>query len=47
MAEALAMEVEAVFCSNRMLELGFDKSLGSVLLYIGNPLALYIAGNRT
>ena len=43
---ALAMK-EAVFCSNTMLELGFDKSFGSVPLHIDNTSALYIAGNRT
>ena len=38
---------EAVFCSNMMLELGFDKSFGSVPLYIDNTSALHVAGNRT
>ena len=33
---ALAMKEEAVFCSNMMLELGFDKRFGSVPLYIDN-----------
>ena len=42
----LAMK-EAVFCSNMMLELGFDKSFGSVPLYIDNTSALHVAGNRT
>ena len=44
---ALVMEEEVVFCSNMMLELGFDKSFGSVPLYIDNTSALHIAGNRT
>ena len=43
---ALAMK-EAVFCSNTMLGLGFDKSFGSVPLHIDNTSALYIAGTRT
>ena len=45
-AAALAMK-EAVFFSNMMLELGFDKSFGSVPLDIDSTSALYIAGNRT
>ena len=45
-AAALAMK-EAVFCSNIMLELGFDKRFGSVPLYIDNTSALHVAGNRT
>ena len=36
---ALAMKEEAVFCSNMMLEVGFDKSFGSVPLYIDNTSA--------
>ena len=36
---ALAKKEEAVFCSNMMLELGFDKSFGSVPLYIDNTSA--------
>ena len=36
---ALAMKGEAAFCSNMMLELDFDKSFGSVPLYIDNTLA--------
>ena len=44
---ALSMKGEAVFCSDMMLELGFDKSFGSVPLYIDNMSALDIAGNRT
>ena len=42
-AAALAMK-EAVFCSNLTLELGFDKSFGSVPLYIDNTSALHVAG---
>ena len=44
---ALAMKEEAVFCSNMMLELGFDKSFGSVPLFIDSTSALHIAGDRT
>ena len=44
-AAALAIK-EAVFCSNMMLELGFDKSFGSVPLFIYNTSALHVAGNR-
>ena len=36
---AMAMKEEAVFCSNMMLELGFDKSFGSVPLYIDDTSA--------
>ena len=46
-AAALAIKDEAVFCSNTMSGLGFDKSFGSVPLYIDNTLALHVAGNRT
>ena len=46
MAEALAMK-EAVFCSNMMLELGFDESFDSVPLYIDITSVLYATGNRT
>ena len=46
MTAALAME-QAVFCSNMMLELGFDKSFVSVPMYIDNTSALHVAGNRT
>ena len=35
----LAMKEEAVFCSNMMLELGLDKSFGSVPLYIDDTSA--------
>ena len=45
-AAALAMK-EAVSCSNMILELGFDKSFGSVPLYIDNTSTLDVAGNRT
>ena len=37
---------EAMFCSNMMLELGFDESFGSVSLYIGNTSVLHVTGNR-
>ena len=37
---------KAAFCSNMMLELGFDESFGSVPLYIDNTSALHVAGNR-
>ena len=43
-AAALTMKEEAVFCSNMMSELGFDKSFGSVPLHIDSTSALYIAG---
>ena len=46
LAAALKMK-EAVFCSNMMLELGFDGSYGSVPLCIDNTSALYVAGNHT
>ena len=46
MAVVLTMK-EAVFCSNMMLELGFDKSLGSVPLHIDSTSPLHIANNRT
>ena len=36
-----------VFCSNMMLELGFDESFDSVPLHIDNTSALHVAGNRT
>ena len=45
-AAALAMK-EAVFCSNMMLELGFDESFGSVPLYIDTTSVLHVASNRT
>ena len=44
---ALTMKEEAVFCSNMMLELGFDKSFGRVLLFIDDTSALHIVGSRT
>ena len=37
----------AAFCSSMMLEMGFDESFGSVLLYIDNMSPLHVAGNRT
>ena len=43
---ALTMK-EAVFCSNMMLELGFEEGFGSVPRYIDNTSALHVAGNRT
>ena len=46
-AAALAMEDEAVFCSNTMSGPGFGESFGSVPLHIDNTSALYITGNRT
>ena len=45
-AAALTMK-EVVFCSNTMLELGFNESVGSVPLYIDNASALHAVGNRT
>ena len=42
---ALTM-TEAVFCSNMILELGFDESFGSMPPYIDNTSALHVAGNR-
>ena len=42
---ALTMK-KAVFCSKRMLELGFDESFGSVPLNIDDTSVLHIAGNR-
>ena len=45
-AAALTMKEGTVFFFNMMLELGFDKSFGSVPLFI-NYTALHIAGNRT
>ena len=45
-AAALAMK-EAAFCSNMMLDLGFEESFSSVPLYIDNTSALHVAGNRT
>ena len=44
MVAALTMK-EAVFCSNMMLELGFDKSFGSVPFYTDNTSALHVTGN--
>ena len=45
-AAALTMR-EAMFCSNMMLELGFDEGFGNVPLYIDNTSALHVAGNHT
>ena len=45
-AAALIMKGSA-FCSNMVLELGFDESFGSVPQYIDNMSALHVAGNRT
>ena len=44
---ALIMKGEEIFCSNMMLEMGFNESFGSVPLYIDNTSALHVAGNRT
>ena len=46
MVAALTID-EAAFCSNMMLELGFDGSFGGVPSCIDNTLALHVAGNRT
>ena len=46
MAAALAMK-EAVFCSNRMKELGFGTHFDSVPVYIDNISTLHVAGSRT
>ena len=43
---ALTMK-ETLFCSNVMLELGFDERFGSVSLYIDNTSVLHVAGSRT
>ena len=43
---ALAM-IEAVFCSNMMLELGFKEGFGSVPSHVDNTSALHVAGNST
>ena len=45
-AEALTIK-EAIFCSNMMLERGFDESFGSVPLSSDNTSALHVAGNPT
>ena len=45
-AAALTMK-KAMFCSNMVLELGFDESFGSGPLCIENTSALRVAGNRT
>ena len=41
------MAAEVVFCSNMMLELGFNEGFGSVPLYIDNTSALHVIGKRT
>ena len=46
-AAALTMKEGAIFFSNMMLELDFDKSFRSVPLYIDNTLALHVVSNRT
>ena len=45
-AAALTMK-EAVFFSNVMVELGFQKGFSSVPLYLDNISMLHVAGNRT
>ena len=44
-ASALAMK-EAVFCSNKMTELGFGKEFGQVPLPIDNTATLHVISNR-
>ena len=46
MSAALAMK-ETVFCSNVMLEVGFDESFGSLPLHIDKTPVLYVTGKRT
>ena len=46
MAATLTIK-EAVFCSNMMLELGFDDSFGSVPIYIDSTSVLHVAGSHT
>ena len=45
-AAALTMK-EAVFCSNMMVEIGFEKGFSSVPLYLDNTSTLQVVGNRT
>ena len=45
-ASALAMK-EAVFCSNKLTELGFGKALAKVPLYCDNTATLHALGNRS
>ena len=45
-AAALAMK-DAVFCSNRMKELGFGTCFDSVQLYTDNTSALHVTANQT
>ena len=44
---AAALTMEAVFCSNLMLEVGFKEGFGNVPPYIDNTTALHLAGNRS
>ena len=46
MVAALTMK-EAAFCSNMMVNPGFEKGFSSVPLYLNITLTLRIAGNRT
>ena len=45
-ATALPM-TEAVFCSNMIMELGFDTRFDSVPLYLDKTSTLYVTGNQT
>ena len=45
-ATALTM-TEAVFCSNMIMELGFDTRFDSVPLYLDKTSTLYVTGNQT
>ena len=38
---------EAVFYSNMIMELGFEKGFSSVPLYLDNTSTLHVTGNRT
>ena len=38
---------EAVFCSNMVMELGFEKESSSVPMYLGNTSALHATSKRT
>ena len=40
-------EAVVVFCSNMMVELGFEEGFSRVPLYLDNTSALHVAGNRT
>ena len=46
MAAALTIK-EAVFCSNMMMELGFEKGFSGVPLYLDSTSTLHEARNRT